>query len=57
MDDIIGFVLVGFVLGGIGRDVGLFIRTKSLWTLQKEIIDWDKVDKLLDNKSINGIEH
>jgi hypothetical protein len=51
--NIYGYFLIGFVGGSVCTDIRVFIKTKRCWPLQKEIIDWDKVEVLAENKSQN----
>lgn len=36
----------GMILGALLRDFGFARRNKKLWPVQKQFIDWDKVDEL-----------
>ena len=47
----IGYFLVGFIGGSVGVDIRTYIKTTRIWPLQKEVIDWDKVDYLSENIS------
>ena len=42
---LIGCVLLGYLLGVIGVNIRSFIIAKSKWEFQKEVIDWNKVEK------------
>lgn len=49
--NILGYFLVGFIGGSVGVDIRTYIKTTRIWPLQKEVIDWDKVDYLSENIS------
>ena len=40
----------GFIIGAIVRDHGVKRRQKINWPVQNEIINWEKVDNLLNEK-------
>lgn len=43
----LNFLLVGFVLGMIFRDLQRFWHWARLWPLYKQIFAWDEIDALL----------
>jgi len=43
---IVGFILVGYLLGVIVANVRSYLVVKKKWELQKELIDWDKVEEI-----------
>ncbi len=43
---LIGCVLLGYLLGVVGANVRSYIIAKAKWELQKEVIDWNKVEQL-----------
>ena len=47
--NILGYLFIGFIGGAIAIDIRTVIKTQKYWPLQKEIIDWDKVEKLAEN--------
>jgi hypothetical protein len=46
-----GCTLVGFCLGVWLRDVGDYQLSRHLWTVSDRIIDWPRVQELVDNYS------
>jgi hypothetical protein len=44
------FIFYGFVLGAIFRDFAMVRKQKKNWKINKEIINWDKVNDLLKTK-------
>ena len=44
------FVFYGFVLGAFVRDLAMIRRHKINWEVNKEIIDWNKVNDLISTK-------
>ena len=43
--------IAGSVVGALSRDLGVFIRIVRVWPVLNSIIDWNKVDSLLDGES------
>jgi nitrate/nitrite transporter NarK len=41
-----GLVMLGYLLGVIGANVRSYFVTKTKWELQRELIDWDKVEEI-----------
>jgi lipoprotein signal peptidase len=44
---ITGFIVLGYILGVIVANVRSYLVVKKKWELQKEFIDWDKVEEYL----------
>lgn len=44
---IAGFIVLGYILGVIVANVRSYLVVKKKWELQKELIDWDKVEEYL----------
>ena len=44
---IVGLVLVGYLFGVVGANVQGYIRSKAGWEIQREFIDWVKVEEHL----------
>lgn len=47
------FGVIGIAIGALSRDFGRFHQTVKLWPALDEVIDWNKVDDLLNNEA-NG---
>lgn len=45
------FFLAGAFLGSVARDLGVIRRTLHAWPILADIIDWRRVEKLLDRPS------
>ncbi|MDZ4687102.1 MAG: hypothetical protein SH850_18655 [Planctomycetaceae bacterium] len=43
----IGFLVVGMLIGGTLRDVGISIRTTQIWPVLLAVLDWNRIDQLL----------
>ena len=43
---LIGCVLLGYLLGIVSANIHSYIVAKARWELQKEVIDWNKVEEL-----------
>ncbi len=44
-----GFVVIGYLLGVIVANVRGYVVAKKKWELQRELIDWDKVEEISKN--------
>jgi hypothetical protein len=44
-----GFVVTGYSLGVIAANVRSYVVAKKKWELQRELIDWDKVEEIAKN--------
>ena len=44
---IVGILLLGYLIGVIGSNVRGFIAAREKWEIQKELIDWNKVEEHL----------
>jgi hypothetical protein len=42
------FIVVGLFIGALARDVGSFRRVIQIWPVFAEVLDWQRVDQLLD---------
>jgi hypothetical protein len=51
--NILGYFFMGFISGSVAIEVRTFIKTQRYWPFQKEIINWDKVEELAENKLQN----
>ncbi len=45
------YFLAGTFVGSVARDLGVIRRTLQAWPILADIIDWRRVDKLLDQQS------
>jgi hypothetical protein len=43
---IAGFIVIGYLLGVIVANVRSYLVVKKKWELQRELIDWDKVEEI-----------
>ena len=50
----VGFVLLGYLIGMVGTHVQNFLLVKGKWQLQKDFIDWKKVEKYLEVNESTG---
>ena len=41
-----GLIVLGYLLGVIGANVRSYFVAKTKWELQRELIDWDKVEEI-----------
>jgi len=48
---IFGIIIISMTAGVLIRDLGFFRHTVLIWPLVQEIIDWNKVDQLINKKS------
>ena len=48
-----GVLFVGFLLGVLTRDLGIFRRTILIWPVLSDIINWERVEQLLDDSSLD----
>lgn len=49
--------MVGLFAGAALRDLGIALKTVRFWPIQKELLDWQKIDevsKLLDESKIRA---
>ena len=44
---IIGYILLGYLIGVFGENVRSYVMAKAKWDIQKEFIDWNKVEQHL----------
>jgi hypothetical protein len=44
-----GLVVTGYFLGVIAANVRSYVAVKKKWELQRELIDWDKVEEIAKN--------
>ena len=42
-----GFIVLGYLLGVIGANVRSYLAAKKKWEIQRELIDWDKVEEIV----------
>ena len=45
---IFGFVLLGYLIGVVSVNIRSYIFAKGRWELQREVIDWKKVEECLE---------
>ena len=45
----VGYLVLGFVCGAILRDLGTFRRLYKLWPFLDEVLNWRRIDQLLDD--------
>ena len=43
--------IAGAVIGVLSRDLCIFMRSVRIWPVLESVIDWEKVDELLDDES------
>ena len=46
--NIVGYILLGYLLGMVSENIRSFILSKKMWEFQKEVHDWEKVEKVLE---------
>ena len=46
--NIAGYILFGYLLGMVSANIRSFILSKKMWEFQKEVLDWEKVEKVLE---------
>lgn len=46
--NIVGYILLGYLLGRVSANIRSFILSKKTWEFQKEVLDWEKVEKVLE---------
>ncbi|HEG43210.1 MAG TPA: hypothetical protein ENH94_04080 [Phycisphaerales bacterium] len=52
--NICGYFLLGYLLGVVPAGIRSFIASKKMWQFQKEFLDWEKVEKVLEPEVIEG---
>ena len=45
--NIVGYILLGYFLGAVIANIRTFIASKSRWELQKEFLDWEKIESFV----------
>jgi len=43
-----GYVLSGYFLGMVLANIRSFVISKRMWELQKEFLDWEKIEEVLE---------
>jgi hypothetical protein len=43
---LIGCILLGYLVGVVSTNIRSYIIAKARWELQKEVIDWNKVEEI-----------
>lgn len=51
------YLVCGAMFGALTRDIGLFRRTTQIWPMLSEVIDWNRVDQVLDQQGSSGGVH
>ena len=51
--NIIGYILFGYFLGLVLANIRVFILSKNKWELQKEFIDWGKIEEVVAQNKNN----
>ena len=42
---VVGYILLGYLLGVVSANIRSFILSKKMWQFQKEVLDWEKIEK------------
>lgn len=50
---VISYLVAGLVVGALLRDIGYAHRSTKFWPVLMSIIEWRKVEELLDNEGEN----
>jgi hypothetical protein len=43
-----GYVLFGYFLGMVLANIRSFVISKRMWKIQKEFLDWEKIEEVLE---------
>jgi len=49
ISDSLGMLLLGAITASALRDIRYFMRTKQIWPMVEEIMNWPRIEELLDN--------
>ena len=44
-----GILVLGLILGTVIRDIQFFIQRKRIWPVIAEVLDWQRIDDLLNS--------
>ena len=47
---IVGFIILGYLLGTIAANIRSYVVVKKSWEIQSELIDWHRVEEHLGSK-------
>jgi hypothetical protein len=51
LNNALGLLTAGFFFGTLLRDIRYLFRWKRVWPVVEDVIDWQRIDELLDSKS------